>query len=80
MTLDFKHLNDLLKCNKNIKIGFIENTNTLEIKNLSKILLTLDLKSNTIEDNAKIIYEAITSLENITLYIPKIYIPEKRIR
>ncbi len=75
MTLDFKHLNDLLKCNKNIKIGFIENTNTLEIKNLSKIILTLDLKSNIIEDNAKIIYEAITSLENITLYIPKIYIP-----
>lgn len=78
MTLDFKHLNDLLKCNKNIKIGFIENTNTLEIKNLSKILLTLDLKSNSIEDNAKIIYEVITSLENITLYIPKIYITEKK--
>lgn len=78
MTLDFKHLNDLLKCNKNIKIGFIENTNTLEIKNLSKILLTVDLKSNSIKDNAKIIYEAITSLENITLYIPKIYIPEKK--
>ncbi|KGJ48850.1 hypothetical protein KD33_11820 [Clostridium sp. NCR] len=75
MTLDFKHLNDLLKCNKNIKIGFIKNTNTLEIKNLSKILLTLDLKSNSIEDNAKIIYESITTLENITLYIPKIYIP-----
>ncbi|GAA0099491.1 hypothetical protein [Paraclostridium bifermentans] len=78
MTLDFKHLNDLLKCNKNIKIGFIENTNTLEIKNLSKILLTLDLKSNVIENNAKIIYDTITSLENITLYIPKIYIPEKK--
>lgn len=75
MTLDFEHLNDLLKCNKNIKIGFIENTNTLEIKNLSKTLLTLDLKSNDIEDNAKIIYDTITSLENITLYIPKIYIP-----
>lgn len=78
MTLDFKHLNDLLKSNKNIKIGFIENTNTLEIKNLSKILLTLDLKSNDIENNAKIIYDTITSLENITLYIPKIYIPEKK--
>lgn len=78
MTLDFKHLNDLLKCNKNIKIGFIENTNTLEIKNLSKIILTLDLKSNDIENNAKIIYDTITSLENITLYIPKIYIPEKK--
>lgn len=78
MTLDFKHLNDLLKCNKNVKIGFIENTNTLEIKNLSKILLTLDLKSNDIENNAKIIYDTITSLENITLYIPKIYIPEKK--
>lgn len=78
MTLDFKHLNDLLKCNKNIKIGFIENTNILEIKNLSKTLLTLDLKSNDIENNAKIIYDTITSLENITLYIPKIYIPEKK--
>lgn len=78
MTLDFKHLNDLLKCNKNIKIGFKENTNILEIKNLSKTLLTLDLKSNDIEDNAKIIYDTITSLENITLYIPKIYIPEKK--
>ncbi|WP_419741671.1 hypothetical protein [Paraclostridium dentum] len=78
MTLDFKHLNDLLKCNKNIKIGFIENTNTLEIKNLSKTLLTLDLKSNDIENNAKIIYDTITSLENITLYIPKTYIPEKK--
>ncbi|KKY00710.1 MULTISPECIES: hypothetical protein [Paraclostridium] len=78
MTLDSKHLNDLLKCNKNIKIGFIENTNILEIKNLSKIILTLNLTSNSIEDNAKIIYESITSLENITLYIPKIYIPEKK--
>lgn len=78
MTLDFKHLNDLLKCNKNIKIGFIENTNTLEIKNLSKLLSTLELKSNSIEENAKIIYDTITSLENITLYIPKIYIPEKK--
>lgn len=78
MTLDFKHLNDLLKCNKNIKIGFIENSNALEIKNLSKIILTLDLKSNDIENNAKIIYDTITSLENITLYIPKIYIPEKK--
>ncbi|MGL5651542.1 MAG: hypothetical protein ACRDDE_07290 [Paraclostridium sp.] len=78
MTLDFKHLNDLLRCNKNIKIGFIENTNTLEIKNLSKLLSTLELKSNSIEDNAKFIYDTITNLENITLYIPKIYIPEKR--
>ncbi|MEN2257660.1 hypothetical protein AAIB48_07745 [Paraclostridium benzoelyticum] len=78
MTLDSKHLNDLLKCNKNIKIGFIENTNILEIKNLSKIILTLNLTSNSIEDNAKIIYESITSLKNITLYIPKIYIPEKK--
>lgn len=78
MTLDFKHLNDLLRCNKNIKIGFIENTNTLEIKNLSKLLSTLELKSNSIEENAKFIYDTITNLENITLYIPKIYILEKR--
>lgn len=78
MTLNAKHLNDLLKCNKNIKMEFIKNTNTLEIKNLSKLLSTLELKSNSIEENAKIIYDTITSLENITLYIPKIYIPEKK--
>lgn len=75
MTLELKHLNDLLRCNKNIKIGFIENTNTLEIKNLSKIILTLELESNNLEDNASIIYDSIVNLENITLYIPKIYIP-----
>lgn len=75
MTLELKYLNDLLRCNKNIKIGFIENTNTLEIKNLSKIILTLELESNNLEDNASIIYDSIVNLENITLYIPKIYIP-----
>lgn len=75
MTLELKHLNDLLRCNKNIKIGFIENTNTLEIKILSKIILTLELESNNLEDNASIIYDSIVNLENITLYIPKIYTP-----
>ena len=75
MTLELKHLDDLLRCNKNIKIGFIENTNKLEIKNLSKIILTLELESNSLEDNAGIIYDSIVNLENITLYIPKIYIP-----
>ncbi|MEG2983124.1 MAG: hypothetical protein ACRCYC_11470 [Paraclostridium sp.] len=75
MTIELKHLEHLLKCNKHIKLQFIENTTFLEIKNLSKIILKLELKSNNLEDNASIIYDAITNLNDITLYIPKIYIP-----
>lgn len=74
MNIQLKQLEDLLKCNKHIKISFLENTNILEIKNLSKVILNLELDSNNLEDNAIIIYNAITNLEGITLYIPKIYI------
>lgn len=76
MTINLKHLEDLLRCNNHIKIGFINETNILEVKASYKVVLTLELPSNTLEDNAQIIYDAIVSLENITLYIPKIYIPE----
>jgi hypothetical protein len=75
MTIKLNHLENLLRCNKNIKIGFIEDTNILEIKNLSTVILKLELSNNSLEDNSKIIYDAITNLEGVTLYIPKIYIP-----
>ncbi len=73
MKIHLKHLEDLLKCNKHIKISFLENTNILEIKNLSNVILNLELDSNNLEDNSLIIYNSITNLEGITLYIPKIY-------
>lgn len=76
MTINLKHLEDLLKCNNHIKIGFIDNSNILEVKSSYKVVLTLELPNNVLEDNTQIIYDSITNLENITLYIPKIYIPE----
>lgn len=76
MTINLKHLEDLLKCNNHIKIRFIDGTNILEIQSSYKVVLTLELSSNVLEDNAQTIYDAITNLEHITLYIPKIYIPE----
>lgn len=75
MTIELKDLEHLLKCNNHIKIQFIENTNFLEIKNLSKVILKLELKSNNLEDNSGVIYDAIINLKDITLYIPKVYIP-----
>ncbi|MGL5712870.1 MAG: hypothetical protein ACRCX2_07615 [Paraclostridium sp.] len=76
MTINLKHLEDLLRCNNHLKIGFIDGTNILEVKASYKVILTLELSNNSLEDNAQTIYDSITSLENITLYIPKIYIPE----
>ncbi|MGL5750087.1 MAG: hypothetical protein ACRCXT_06140 [Paraclostridium sp.] len=76
MTINSKHLKDLLRCNNHLKIGFIDGTNILEVKASYKVILTLELSNNSLEDNAQTIYDSITSLENITLYIPKIYIPE----
>lgn len=76
MTIQLKHLEDLLRCNNHIKIQFIEGTNLLEVKCNYKVILNLELPSNSLGDNAQIIYDSIVSLEDITLYIPKIYIPE----
>lgn len=78
MDIKYQHLTDLLRCNKHIKINLIENTNILEIKNLSKVIFKLKLDSTNLEDNALIIYNAITSLNDITLYIPKVYVQEKK--
>ena len=73
MTIDINMLDNLLKLNKHIKIEFVENTNTLEIKSNKIILSSVELKNNSINDNAQIIYDTITNLTGINLYIPKIY-------
>lgn len=75
MNINLKHLEDLLKCNKHIKIEFINGTNILEVKSNYNVVLTLELSNNSLECNSQIIYDSITKLDNITLYIPKIYIP-----
>ncbi|MFR4162155.1 MAG: hypothetical protein ACLT0R_06080 [Paraclostridium sordellii] len=73
MRVEFKHLEDLLRCNKNIKIKFIDNSNILEIKNLSTVIAKIEFHNNNLEENSEYIYNTLVNLENITLYIPKIY-------
>ena len=73
MRIEFKHLEDLLRCNKNIKIKFIDNSNILEIKNLSTVIAKIEFHNNNLEENSEYIYNTLVNLENITLYIPKIY-------
>lgn len=73
MKIEFKHLEDLLRCNKNIKIKFIDNSNILEIKNLSTVIAKIEFHNNNLEENSEYIYNTLVNLENITLYIPKIY-------
>ena len=73
MRIEFKHLEDLLRCNKNLKIKFIDNSNILEIKNLSTVIAKIEFHNNNLEENSEYIYNTLVNLENITLYIPKIY-------
>lgn len=68
-------LQNLLRLNRDIKIKLEEeNLEILYKGNLVKFIkLSNSLK---IEDNEDLIYESIISIENINLYIPKIYIRE----
>jgi thioredoxin reductase len=77
MIIDIKVLENLLRLNKHIKIEFIENTSILEIKSNNNLLSTIELKNNIIKDNASLIYNTITNLTGINLYIPKTYYTKK---
>jgi thioredoxin reductase len=77
MIIDMEMLDNLLRLNKHIKIEFIENTNIIEIKSNNNLLSNIELKNNIIKDNAQFIYDTITNLTGINLYIPKIYYTKK---
>nr|WP_317331622.1 hypothetical protein [uncultured Romboutsia sp.] len=73
MKINYDILQNLLKCNKGMKLIFRDNPNILDVYLFSDIILSLDLNINHIEDNAELIYNSITSLDDVTIYIPKIY-------
>lgn len=73
MKINYDILQNLLKCNKGIKLVFRDNSNILDVYLFSDIILSLDLNINNIEDNAELIYNSIINLDDITIYIPKIY-------
>jgi len=71
MKINYEVLQNLLKCNKGMKLEFRDNSNILDVYLFSDIILSLDI--DNIEDNAELIYNSIINLDNITIYIPKIY-------
>jgi len=71
MKINYEVLQNLLKCNKGMKLEFRDNSNILDVYLFSDIILSLDI--DNIEDNAELIYNSIITLDNITIYIPKIY-------
>ena len=74
MRITYEILQNLLKCNKGMKLVFRENSNILDLFLYNDIVLTLELNDDSIENNSDLIYNSIINLDNITLYIPKIYI------
>ena len=73
MKITYDILQNLLKCNKGMILVFRDNSNILDVYLFSDIILSLNLNINNIEDNAEFIYNSITRLDNVTIYIPKIY-------
>ncbi|MGL5348936.1 MAG: hypothetical protein ACRDA3_16415 [Peptostreptococcaceae bacterium] len=76
MNITYDILKNLLRCNKGMKLEIRENTNILDVYMYSSIVLSIELENNNIEDNAMLIYNSIINIDNITMYIPKIYIKE----
>ncbi|MGL5328638.1 MAG: hypothetical protein ACRDD7_05170 [Peptostreptococcaceae bacterium] len=74
VNITYDVLQNFLRCNNHIKLYFRDNTNILDIFSNTRIILTLELNNNDIKQNSEIIYNSITNLDNITMYIPKIYI------
>lgn len=76
MRITYDILKDLLRCNKGMKLEFRENTNILDVYIYNSVILAIELKDNSIEKNSELIYNSIINLDNITMYIPKVYIKE----
>lgn len=76
MNINYDILQNFLRCNKNIKLNFRENSNILDVVSYSQVILTLELDSTDLVSNSKLIYDSIIKLDGVTMYIPKIYIKE----
>ncbi len=76
MKIYYRILNDLIRNNKGMKLILRDDSNTLDIYISNNLVLTLKLENRDIESNSEFIYNSIINLENVTMYIPKIYIKE----
>ena len=77
MTADYsKILDKLVRLNRGMNLKFRENTNILDINIYNKTLLTLELESTNLDKHSEYVYNKIIELENVTMYIPSVYIKE----
>lgn len=76
MNITYDILKNLLRCNKGMKLEIREDTNILDVYLYSSMVLSIELENNSIEDNAMLIYNSIINIDNITMYIPKVYVKE----
>ncbi len=74
MNINYDILKNFLNHNKSIKLEFDDSTNNLHILINKDIVLSLKLNNDDIASNSDLIYNSIINLDNVNMYIPKIYI------
>ena len=73
MKIHHRILNNLIKNNSGMKLILRDDSSTLDIYISNNLVLTLKLENGDIESNSEFIYNSIINLENVNMYIPKIY-------
>ncbi|MDY2735659.1 hypothetical protein [Intestinibacter sp.] len=77
MAADYsKILEKLIRLNRGMNLKLRENTNILDVNIYNQTLLTLELESTDLDKHSEYIYNKIIALENVTMYIPSVYIKE----
>ena len=71
-----KILDKLVRLNRGMNLKLREGTTTLDVNIYNNTILTLDLDCDNVEKHSEYIYNKIIELENVTMYIPSVYIRE----
>lgn len=71
-----KILDKLVRLNRGMNLKLREGTTTLDVNIYNKTILTLDLDCDNVDKHSEYIYNKIIELENVTMYIPSVYIKE----
>lgn len=67
-------LSNLLKYNKHISVKISQKEKKLNIFNKQQIIESIHFPFNNLNEHIDYVYNIIISINNINLYIPKIYI------
>ena len=77
MAADYtKILDELVRLNRGMNLKLREGTTTLDVNIYNQTPLTLDLECDNVDKHSEYIYNEIIALENVTMYIPSVYIKE----